>query len=78
MSCKLTITYEATQHITLAMFKSHILLYLNTKEILCNSGLTEVYISTFLFNGYGQDYFFQLKSASEGLRTHNILCETGE
>ena len=31
----------------------------------------------FLFNGYTQDYFFQLKSASESLTTHAILCETG-
>ena len=42
-----------------------------------NSGLTQVYISTFLFNGYPQDYFFQLKSASEGFTTHNMLFEAG-
>ena len=42
-----------------------------------NSGFTQVYISTFLFNGYAQDYFFQLKAASEGFTTHNILCEAG-
>ena len=48
--------------------------YFNTINI---SGVREVYISTYLFNGYSNDYFSQLKSAPESFVTHGVLCSKG-
>ena len=44
---------------------------------ICFSGVSHVYISTFLFNGYSEEYFSQLKSAPETLMTHGVLCASG-